>query len=128
MAEKQLTTEEAYNVLVTGVHAPVFFEKLANAYGIRPTCREDAQELLSLAGRLRGAHEVDVVKQASATTSYLAQARRDLDAALAREGYANEPAQATVKEAANRAVANPLIREAALVFGSHMTQLADQTR
>ena len=44
---------EAYNNLFEGVHANVFFGKLAN-HGIEPQNEKEAADLLELAGRLRG--------------------------------------------------------------------------
>lgn len=44
---------EAYNNLFEGVHANVFFGKLANN-GIQPQNEKEAADLLELAGRLRG--------------------------------------------------------------------------
>ena len=45
--------ETAYNNLFEGVHANVFFGKLAN-HGIEPQNEKEAADLLELAGRLRG--------------------------------------------------------------------------
>lgn len=45
--------ETAYNNLFEGVHANVFFGKLAN-HGIDPQNEKEAADLLELAGRLRG--------------------------------------------------------------------------
>lgn len=44
---------EAYNNLFEGVHANVFFGKLAN-HGIQPQNEKEAADLLELAGKLRG--------------------------------------------------------------------------
>ena len=43
---------EAYNNLFEGVHANVFFGKLAN-HGIQPQNEKEAADLLELAGKLR---------------------------------------------------------------------------
>ena len=121
--DKTMTPEDAYNILVSDVHAPVFFEKLARVYGIKPNTQEEARELLLMAGQLRNAHEQNEVKQASARTSYFANARKDLNDVLTKSGYATigENGDTHVKEAADNAVAsNPVIREAALVFGQFM--------
>ena len=45
--------ETAYNNLFEGVHANVFFGKLAS-HGIAPQNEKEAADLLELAGRLRG--------------------------------------------------------------------------
>lgn len=120
---KSLTPEEAYNVLVAQVHAPVFFEKLARVYGVQPQTAEEARELLLIAGQLRNAHEQQAVKSASARGNFLAEARRDLDNVLAQQGF--NPVvenETTVKQAAAEAVQNPLIKEAALVFNHYINQ------
>lgn len=119
-----LTPEDAYNVLVAEVHAPVFFEKLARVYGIKPQTQEEARELLLIAGQLRNAHEQENTKQAGARANYFSNARRDLSNTLAQTGYTplvND--DHTVKQAADAAVTqSPLIKEAALVFSQFMAQ------
>jgi len=49
---------EAYNNLFEGVHANVFFGKLANN-GIQPQNEKEAADLLELAGKLRGVDETE---------------------------------------------------------------------
>lgn len=125
MPENQnLTSEEAYNVLVAQVHAPVFFEKLARVWNINPQTQEEARELLLIAGQLRNAHEEENVKQAGARGNFYSEARRNLHQALNQTGYTSLiDEDATVKQAADAAIQNPLIKEAALVFGNHMAQV-----
>lgn len=122
-AQQQLSPEDAYNVLVAQVHAPVFFEKLARVYGIEPRTPDEAREYLLMAGQLRNAHEQETVKQASANAGLLGEARRDLNRVLAQHGY--EPLgveDPNVKQAAAAAAQNPLLQEAALVFANFMSQ------
>ncbi len=118
----QLTPEDAYNVLVSEVHAPVFFNKLASVYGIRPNNQEEARELILMAGQLRNAHEQEKVKKAAATTNSLALARNDLTSTLTQQGYAAlVDDDVTVKQAAATAVSqSALIKEAAVVFGNYL--------
>jgi hypothetical protein len=54
--------QDAYNHLFDGVHAEVFFGKLAS-YGIQPSSEKEAADLLQLAGQLR--HVDSSEKQAS---------------------------------------------------------------
>jgi MFS superfamily sulfate permease-like transporter len=122
---KTLTPEEAYNVLVAQVHAPVFFNKLASVYNITPQSPAEARELLLLAGQLRNAHEQDATKQASARGNFYAEARNDLNNALTQNGFQIQPIaeeDGAVKRAAADAVQNPLIKEAAVVFSNHLAQ------
>ena len=49
---------EAYNNLFEGVHANVFFGKLAN-HGIQPQNEKEAADLLELAGKLRGVDDTE---------------------------------------------------------------------
>jgi hypothetical protein len=119
----QLSPEDAYNVLVAQVHAPVFFEKLARVYGVQPRNKDEAREFLLMAGQLRNAHEQETVKQAAVGTNLLSEARRDLNKVLAQSGYeslGNE--DHGVKQAASAAAQNPLLQEAALVFANFMAQ------
>lgn len=49
---------EAYNNLFEGVHANVFFGKLAN-HGVQPQNEKEAADLLELAGKLRGVDDTE---------------------------------------------------------------------
>lgn len=55
-----------YATLVSNVHAPIFFEKLASEYGIVPQTEDDKTALLELAGILQVENAKHSVKQASA--------------------------------------------------------------
>ena len=124
---KMLTPNEAFDVLASQVHAPVFFEKLARVYGIQPQSQEEARELLLMAGQLRNAHDQQNVKQAGVRGNFLAEARRDLDQTLTQQGFQGLVNEAhAVKEAAEAAVQNPLIKEAALVFSSFLADSMQQ--
>jgi hypothetical protein len=123
-ATQTLNAEQSYNVLVSQVHAPVFFNKLASVYGIKPQTPEEAQELLVMAGKLRNAHEIETTKQASTSTNYLTQAQRDLDIALGQAGVPSVSEELATKRAAAEAAKNPLIQEAAVVFSNYMAQAA----
>jgi len=58
---------DAYQQLFDGVHAQVFFGKLAS-YGIQPTTEKEAADLFELAGQLR--HVDSPEKQASAHSRF----------------------------------------------------------
>jgi hypothetical protein len=125
MAET-LTQDQAFDVLAENIHAPIFFDKLARVYGVRPGSVEDAHELLMIAGELRHAHQQAQVKQAAAATSVLQNARQDLAKVLRENGYqplydaqpSYQPLynQSQVKQAAADAAKNATIRQAALVL------------
>ena len=122
MADKQtLTPEESYNILVSQCHAPVFFEKLARVYNIKPNNQDEARDLLQMAGQLRSAHEQERGKEASATTNFYANAKRDLANTLNTQGYKSAvDDDFQVKQAATEAAKNPLLCEAALTFASYL--------
>lgn len=121
-----LTPPEAYNKLVRDVHAPVFFEKLARVYGIKPADEADARELILLAADLRHANaQIQQQKQASVIKT----ARQDLRATLSDRGYAVLGGDDTqlnddnIKLAAADAVdKNPELLQAAAVLNDHLSQ------
>jgi hypothetical protein len=116
-----MTPEQAYDVLVAQVHAPVFFKKLASVYGIAPQNAKQARELLQMAGQLRNVHEAETTKEAAAHGDIVSEAKRDLDNVLSQYGYPplpdNDP---VVKQAAWDMAGNAVLREAALVFQHHL--------
>jgi hypothetical protein len=120
-----MTPEEAYDVLVAQVHAPVFFEKLAKVYGIVPQTAKQAQDLLQMAGTLRNVHETETTKAAAAQGDLVSEAKQDLDRILSQYGYQplpdNDPG---VKQAAWNLAGTPMLREAALVFQHHLNSQA----
>ena len=119
-----LSPEDAYNVLVAQVHAPVFFEKLARVYKIEPKSPEEARELLLMAGQLRNAYEQENEKQAGAGAQFLSQARNDLNGLLGQYGYRPLPVDdGGVRKQASAAGQNPLVKEAALVFSNHLARI-----
>lgn len=123
MPENQLKPEDAYNVLVAQVHAPVFFNKLASVYNIRPNNPDEARELLLIAGQLRNAEDQKQAKQANDRVGFYAEARKDLQTAMSNHGFAPlQDEDASVKRAAAEAAQNPLVKEAAVVFSQYMAQ------
>lgn len=129
MANNQLTPEDAYDILVSQVHAPVFFEKLANVYGIKPQTQEEMRDLVLMAGDLRNLHEQKLSKQANVRGSFFADARDELSNMVQGAGYKSVvDNQAQAKSAAATAVKNPLIRDAALVFNNYVASLTANAR
>lgn len=120
-----MSPEEAYDVLVAQVHAPVFFEKLAKVYGVVPQTAQQARDLLQMAGALRNVHETETTKAAAARGDIVSEAKRDLEQVLSQFGYQplpdNDP---TVKQAAWNLAGTPMLREAALVFQNHLNSQA----
>jgi hypothetical protein len=116
MSESQqvpdLSHEQAFNTLVENVHVPVFFNKLAQDYGVVPQNEQEAQQLVELSHRLRSAHSEELSKsagQAEQPNEFLAAANQLLS------GEQSQPAaDDVVKQAAAELAGNPLIREASL--------------
>lgn len=115
-----LSVQESYDMLVTQVHAPVFFNKLAQ-HGIPyPTTEEEAINVLQLAGKIRNAYERETVKAAGQRTEFAANLSNSLDAFLARQYGDNSAAETQYKEAAAEAMQLPQLREAAEIFNQYL--------
>ena len=56
---QQITPQAAYQEITDKVHAPVFFDKLASAYGIRPNSEQEALDLLAMGGQLQQAYDAN---------------------------------------------------------------------
>jgi hypothetical protein len=122
-----LSPDDAFNVLVAQVHAPVFFEKLARDYGINPTTQEEARDFLSMAAQLRNANTQQEVKAAGAKSNFITEAKQDLNNVLVNQGFQPvSDTDKTIKQAAMAAVSNPLIKQAALVFNQYMNEQYDK--
>src|SRR5580765_961565 len=60
MAENQVqqpSVDDAHRLLHDEIHMPVFFEKLASDYGIRPRNEDEAQKLLEMGAYLFAVQE-----------------------------------------------------------------------
>ena len=119
---KEAAAVEAYAHIHGQVYAPVFFEKLASDYGVTPESEDECRELLTMATKLRTAHEATQQNQAAAKVtsrqSFLKSAHAQLDSALQHYGLA-EPAPksnfaAEVKAAAATLTLDPSIAQAVL--------------
>jgi hypothetical protein len=116
--------QDAYQTLAGRVHAPVFFQKLANDYGVVAQTAEDQFELLELANMLRGARQED--QSRSSGTSFFKEAADNLRGALTEGGYGNvgpTSQDRLVKQAALEVIADPDIAGAALAYGHYLSQL-----
>lgn len=88
--------QTAYQNLFQGVHAQVFFQKLAAA-GHYPRSQEEAQWMLDTAGELREISQHDQVKQAAAQDNPYYQMRAGLS--QLRQQYGITGGQAGFQEA-----------------------------
>lgn len=123
MAEQPtMSPEEAHAYLTREIFVPVFFQKLAEEYGVRPTSEADATRLLGMSAKMAEARERDLVKQAETHNGFLADADAGLDRVLGAYGYA--PVQSAeedqIKEAAAQLAAVPDVQLAVAVFHQAM--------
>ena len=63
MSTPTMTPEQAYTELHNKLHAPVFFNKLAQDYGLVPQSEQEALDLLTLGGQLHQAYESDQLQK-----------------------------------------------------------------
>jgi hypothetical protein len=116
----------AYDFLYGQIHAPVFFNKLAQDYGIVPQNEAEAQQLLDMAAEIFAAGQQARQKQASAQGSFLDGAQQSLRMLLGKQAGArdvNAPANdRLVKQAAAELTRNPYVRAAALSYQYHLAQ------
>jgi hypothetical protein len=116
----------AYDFLYGQIHAPVFFNKLAQDYGIVPANDTEATQLLEMGAEIFAAGQQSRQKQASAPNGFLSEAHQSLRTLLGKEAGArdaNAPANdRLVKAAAAELTRNPYVRAAALAYQLHLTQ------
>lgn len=114
--------QEAYNLLYNEIHAPIFFEKLAER-GIVPQTEQEVDALLNMGASLMQSQAVARQKQAQAQGSFILKAAESLDAALADRGLASQaPAvEAVIKRASYTLAKNEQVRDAAL---AHLQYIA----
>lgn len=112
----QSAKDKAYATLYQRVHMPVFFNKLASEYGIRPS--SDAEKILMLenASKLRALYDRQNLQKTAARGSLLSRAGRELDEMLAKEGLANPTAASLAKQAAHEAAMDPELASAVLTL------------
>lgn len=81
--------QTAYNTLLEGVHAKVFFHKCAAA-GYAPRSQEEALVMLDTAGKLRAVFESEQVKAAGARDNPYVQMNSSLDRVMDQYGLGRE--------------------------------------
>lgn len=110
-----LDPDSAYAHVHQRVYAPVFFEKLASDYGVRPTNEQEAMQMLQMAAQLREAHEQQT-KQASAQgNSLLSMAQQHLNNALGEAGYdVSGPTEVGIEKLAGAIAMEPDVAHAVL--------------
>lgn len=116
--------EDAYGLLYEQIHAPVFFQKLAQDYGIVPANDEQAARLLQMGADLFLNEQREQEKQAGLRGDFIAQAQEQLDRVLGKQagyGPANPANDRLVKQAAAQLARNPHVRAAALAYQYHLT-------
>ena len=108
----EMTPEQAQGVLFENVHAPVFFNKLAEDYGVVPQNEQEARQLLDLSDKLRVAQAQEQTKSASQRNEFLDAASAELDRAV----YGEAPQTDSVKQAIQQMAADPILKEASLTY------------
>jgi hypothetical protein len=108
----EMNGEQAQQVLAETVHAPVFFNKLAEDYGIVPQNEQEALQLLDLSNKLRVAQSQEQTKSASQRNEFLDAAGAELDRAV----YGEAPQTDSVGQAAHEMSHDPILKEAALTY------------
>ena len=108
----EMNGEQAQQVLAETVHAPVFFNKLAEDYGIVPQNEQEALQLLDLSNKLRVAQSQEQTKSASQRNEFLDAAGAELDRAV----YGEAPQTDSVGQAAHEMSHDPILKEAALTL------------
>lgn len=104
--------EAASQNVVSKVYTPVFFEKLANVYHLRPQSAEEAQLMLNMAAQLRMAHDTHERQKAASAVSPLIRAQQHLETELQRRGLGQKQAAYSadaVRKSANMASYNPAL-------------------
>ena len=123
MADQALTPQQAYDVLFGHVHLPVFFEKLAQDYGIVPENETEAQQLLEIGSKLRAAHTDELTKSATADNEFLGYANQQLDGSPEQPGYAADgDYDHAVKEVSAQLAQDPTLHHAVLTYQDAVAQ------
>lgn len=118
--------DAAYDFLYGQVHAPVFFNKLAQDYGIVPANDDEAVRLLEMGAELFAVEQQEQQKQASAQGSFISEAHSGLQVLLGKQagarGANTQANDRLVKAAAVELASNPYVRAAALSYQLHLAQ------
>jgi hypothetical protein len=118
--------DAAYDFLYGQVHAPVFFNKLAQDYGIIPADETEATRLLDMGAELFAVEQQEQQKQASVQGSFIGEAHNSLQVLLGKQagarGANTQANDRLVKAAAAELTRNPYVRAAALSYQLHLAQ------
>ena len=118
--------DAAYDFLYGQVHAPVFFNKLAQDYGIIPSTDDEAARLLEMGADLFAAEQQEQEKQANDRGSFIGEAHNSLQMLLGKQasarGVQTQANDRLVKAAAAELTQNPYVRAAALSYQLHLAQ------
>lgn len=115
--------QNEYATLVSNVHAPIFFEKLASEYNIVPRNEEEQAALLELAGILQVEQAKHSVKQASAPSPFISAVDELKGALNQSNGTTHETSfDRLVKSAADQFLNDSEIADAAFTWGAFQVQ------
>lgn len=107
-----LDADTAFSIVHQQVYSPVFFNKLAADYGIRPETPQNAFEILRMAERLRQSYEENQVKTASTQSAWLQAAGQHLGVAV--DDSDNQVMDATIEKVAAECASDPTLATAVL--------------
>jgi hypothetical protein len=116
--------QEGYRLLFDQIHAPVFFEKLAE-HGIEPQTEEEVNALLKMGADLMRSQALERQKQAQAQGSFILKAAQSLNGALAERGLApRQPDQVegVIKAAAYNVAKDERVQKAALAYQNYLAR------
>jgi hypothetical protein len=116
--------QDAYRLLFDQIHAPVFFEKLAER-GIEPESEQEIQALLEMGANLMRSQAAERQKQASAQGSFIVKAAQSLNVALADRGLAPPPSESVdrvIKAASYRVAQDPSVQAAAIKYQEYLAR------
>ena len=119
--------DAAYDFLYGQIHAPVFFNKLAQDYGIVPANDAEATRLLEMGAEIFAVEQQQRQKQATAPrAASSARPTSSLRTILGKQagarGVNTQANDRLVKAAAAELTRNPYVRAAALSYQLHLTQ------
>jgi hypothetical protein len=108
-----LDQETAYATIYQQVYSPTFFQKLAADYNIRPNNEKEAMDMLTMAAKLRMAHDHQQQKRAAARNP-LNALHSHLDQQLSNMGLLQQDTVPQTKRAALAGAKNPELAHAIL--------------
>jgi hypothetical protein len=119
--------QQAYRLLYDQIHAPVFFEKLAER-GVEPQSEQEVQALLMMGANLMQTQTLERQKRASSQEgSFILKAAQSLDAALRESGLALPSSTAVdqvIKSASYQVAKDPAVQQAAITYQGYLARQA----